>query len=139
MGGAGTLPFRVTPRPAEGEAVGTGAALRGAIERALTRAEGAAVGRSWHHGRDPLARGLWAGMKGSSEEGDMNDVRLDLDAADAKALRTALSIRLVGMREELVHTDDRDYREGLKAATERLEGVLARLEQAMGLSATVRS
>ena len=39
------------------------------------------------------------------------------------------------MREELVHTDDREYREGLKAATERLEGVLAKLEQAMGVRA----
>ena len=69
----------------------------------------------------------------------MNDVRLDLGAADAKALRTALSIRLVGMREELAHTDDREYREGLKAATEQLEGVLARLEEAMGVGPKART
>ena len=61
----------------------------------------------------------------------MAEVQLELSRRDAKELRTALSIRLVGMREELVHTDDREYREGLKAATERLEGVLARLEEAM--------
>ena len=68
----------------------------------------------------------------------MADVELRLGAREAKELRTALSIRLVGMREELVHTDDREYRAGLKAATERLEGVLAKLEEAMGLPAQGR-
>ncbi|WP_165373308.1 hypothetical protein [Sorangium cellulosum] len=43
-------------------------------------------------------------------------------------MRTALSIRLVGMREELVHTDDREYRAYLKATIERLEVVLRRLD-----------
>jgi hypothetical protein len=66
----------------------------------------------------------------------MADVHLELSRRDAKELRTALSIRLVGMREELVHTDDREYRAGLKAATERLEGVLARLEEVMGAGPT---
>lgn len=60
---------------------------------------------------------------------------LQLSEREAKDLRTALSIRLVGMREELVHTDDRAYRAGLKDATERLELVLQRLEQAMSRGA----
>jgi hypothetical protein len=61
-------------------------------------------------------------------------VQLELSVREAKDLRTALSIRLVGMREELAHTDDRAYREGLKAALERLEVVFERLEQ--GLAGT---
>jgi hypothetical protein len=64
----------------------------------------------------------------------MADVRLEMSAREAKDLRTALSIRLVGMREELAHTDDREYRAGLRATTERVEAVLARLEQAMGVT-----
>ncbi|MGK4003946.1 hypothetical protein WMF31_15035 [Sorangium sp. So ce1036] len=52
----------------------------------------------------------------------------ELDEREAKDMRTALSIRLVGMREELVHTDDREYRAYLKAAIERLEVVLRRLD-----------
>ena len=62
----------------------------------------------------------------------MADVQLELSAREAKELRTALSIRLVGMREELTHTDDREYRAYVRAALERLEGVFARLEQVMG-------
>jgi hypothetical protein len=56
-------------------------------------------------------------------------VHLELSDREAKDLKTALSIRLVGMREELVHTDDREYRAYLKAAIERLEVVLQRLER----------
>ncbi|WP_437597630.1 hypothetical protein WMF28_33645 [Sorangium sp. So ce590] len=55
-------------------------------------------------------------------------VHFELDEREARDMRTALSIRLVGMREELVHTDNREYREYLKAAIERLEGVLRRLD-----------
>jgi len=58
-------------------------------------------------------------------------IQLELSTREAKDLRVALSIRLVGMREELVHTDDRAYRADLKATLERLEVVFQRLEQIM--------
>jgi hypothetical protein len=62
-------------------------------------------------------------------------IHLELGSREAQDLKTALSNHLVGMRTELVHTDDRDYRAGLKAELERLEAVLQRLEQVM-VSAT---
>ncbi|AUX23872.1 hypothetical protein SOCEGT47_044020 [Sorangium cellulosum] len=58
----------------------------------------------------------------------MAQLHFELDEREAKDMRTALSIRLVGMREELVHTDDREYRAYLKATIERLEVVLRRLD-----------
>ncbi|WP_437285533.1 hypothetical protein [Sorangium sp. So ce406] len=58
----------------------------------------------------------------------MAKLQFELDEREARDVRTALSIRLVGMREELVHTDDREYRADLKAAIERLEVVLRRLD-----------
>ncbi|WP_437608049.1 hypothetical protein WMF20_45485 [Sorangium sp. So ce834] len=58
----------------------------------------------------------------------MAEFQIELSEREARDMRTALSIRLVGMREELVHTDDREYRADLKAAIERLEAVLWRLE-----------
>ena len=58
-------------------------------------------------------------------------IDLELSEREAQDLKTALSIRLVGMRGELVHTDDREYRKDLKAELERLEVVLQRLEQVM--------
>jgi hypothetical protein len=57
--------------------------------------------------------------------------KLELSAQEAKDLRTALSVRLLGLREELVHTDHREYREGLRVLIERLEAVLLHLEEAM--------
>jgi hypothetical protein len=56
---------------------------------------------------------------------------LELNDREARDLKTALAIRLVGMREELAHTDDRTYRADLRAAMERLEQVQARLEQVL--------
>lgn len=56
-------------------------------------------------------------------------VHLDLNDTEAKELRASLSIRVVGMREELAHTDNREYRADLRASKERLEAVLQRLEQ----------
>ncbi|KYG09208.1 hypothetical protein BE21_19170 [Sorangium cellulosum] len=58
----------------------------------------------------------------------MAKLQLELEQREATDVRTALSIRLVGMREELVHTDNREYRADLKAAIERLEVVLRRLD-----------
>jgi hypothetical protein len=56
-------------------------------------------------------------------------IQLELSETEARDLRTSLSIRLVGMREELVHTDNREYRADLRATLDRLEVVLRRLEQ----------
>lgn len=53
---------------------------------------------------------------------------LELSSAEAKDLRVALSIRLAGMRQELVHTDSREYRVYVRETLERLEGVLGRLD-----------
>jgi hypothetical protein len=57
--------------------------------------------------------------------------KLELSAQEAKDLKAALSVRLLGLREELVHTDHREYREGLRVLIERLEAVLRHLEEAM--------
>ncbi|WP_437719455.1 hypothetical protein WMF45_25500 [Sorangium sp. So ce448] len=67
----------------------------------------------------------------------MAQLHFELDEREAKDMRTALSIRLVGMREELVHTDNREYRADLKAAIERIEVVLRRLDAILaGLAPT---
>lgn len=58
----------------------------------------------------------------------MSKLHFELSEREADDTRTALSTRLVGMRDELVHTDDRAYRADLKATIERLEVVLGRLE-----------
>ncbi len=58
-------------------------------------------------------------------------MHLDLSEREALDLKTALSLRLVEMRTELVHTDDREYRAGLRAEIDRLEVVLQRLERIM--------
>jgi hypothetical protein len=58
-------------------------------------------------------------------------IHLELSDREAQDLKTALSNHLVGMRTELVHTDDREYRAGLRAELDRLEAVLQRLEQIM--------
>lgn len=58
----------------------------------------------------------------------MNMLHLELSEREADDTRTALSTRLMGMRDELVHTDDRAYRADLRATIERLEVVLGRLE-----------
>ncbi|MGK4000781.1 hypothetical protein [Sorangium sp. So ce1024] len=63
-----------------------------------------------------------------SQARELVELQLALDEREANDVRTALSIRLVGMRDELVHTDDREYRADLKAAIERLEVVLRRLD-----------
>jgi hypothetical protein len=57
------------------------------------------------------------------------EVVLTLDVEEAADLTDALATRLVGLRTEVVRSDDREYRAALKTITERLERVLARLEQ----------
>ena len=48
---------------------------------------------------------------------------LELSDGDTVILSKAVETRLREMREELVHTDDRAYREGLKADLIRLESI----------------
>ncbi len=47
--------------------------------------------------------------------------KLELSESDTRILRTAIETRLREMRDELAHTDDRDYRAALKADVIRLE------------------
>jgi hypothetical protein len=72
-------------------------------------------------------------MKGMdvATSGTSHMPKLELNDQEAKDLRTALCVRLLGLREELVHTDHREYREGLRVLIERLEAVQQRLEGAM--------
>ena len=53
---------------------------------------------------------------------------LSLTIEEAEELRTALQIRLVEMRTELAHTDDRAYRIALRESLERLEDVERQVE-----------
>jgi hypothetical protein len=52
---------------------------------------------------------------------------LEMAYEEAQELKTALEIRLVEMRGELAHTDDRAYRNDLLRSLERLEHVAERL------------
>lgn len=54
-------------------------------------------------------------------------MNLELTDEEARELATALGIRLVEMRTELVHTDDHTYRNDLRKSLERLERVAERL------------
>jgi hypothetical protein len=92
----------------------------------------AAPARAQGHGTGAPGGGRRRG--GPHDEG-VSTYNLDLSPREAKDLKTALSIRLVGMREELVHTDDRAYRADLRATLDRLEVVLQRLEAVMGSAA----
>lgn len=56
-------------------------------------------------------------------------IHLELSDIEAKDLKTSLSIRLVGLREELVHTDNREYRDYVRTTLDRLEVIDARLEE----------
>ena len=47
---------------------------------------------------------------------------------DLRVIKQGLDIRLHQMREELAHTDDRDYRAKLRADLDRLEEVRGRLD-----------
>ncbi|MBK8257697.1 MAG: hypothetical protein IPK82_34140 [Polyangiaceae bacterium] len=53
---------------------------------------------------------------------------LELNQSEAKDLRAALSIRVASMRQELAHTDSREYRVYVRETLERLEEVLGRLD-----------
>jgi hypothetical protein len=61
-------------------------------------------------------------------------IQLELDEADRVELATALGIHLGSLRNELVHTDDRSYRQDVRGRIERLERILGRLAPAAGRS-----
>ena len=52
---------------------------------------------------------------------------LEMAHEEARELKTAIEIRLVEMRGELAHTDDRAYRDDLLHSLETLERVTERL------------
>ena len=53
--------------------------------------------------------------------------RIDLSPDDVHDLVEVIDYRLRELEDELVHTDDRAYRESLRAAMGRLEGIRARV------------
>lgn len=63
-------------------------------------------------------------------------MQLDLDQDEALELKQALDIHLVGLRNELNHTDDRAYRADERVTLERLERVQQRLERLTGVLET---
>jgi len=54
-------------------------------------------------------------------------VTIELTAAEAALLRSLLEEKLLELHHEIHHTDHREFREGLKADRERLEGILVRI------------
>jgi polysaccharide deacetylase 2 family uncharacterized protein YibQ len=58
---------------------------------------------------------------------------LEMAYDEARELKTALEIRLVEMRGELAHTDDRAYRNDLLRSLEQLEHVAERLGKTLGM------
>ena len=56
-------------------------------------------------------------------------MRLELTTDEARELRNALALHLRGLQDELVHTDDRAYRAGLREGMSRLERIAARLAE----------
>jgi hypothetical protein len=56
-------------------------------------------------------------------------VNIDLGRADLDLLHTALQRHLLVLREELVRTDDRQYRQSLREDVSRLEALFGRLEE----------
>ena len=56
-------------------------------------------------------------------------VNIELGRADLDLLHTALQRHLLVLREELVRTDDRQYRQSLRENVSRLEALFGRLEE----------
>lgn len=56
--------------------------------------------------------------------------KIELDADDLELLHTALDRHLLVLREELVRTDDREYRQDLRDDMTRLEALFRRLDDA---------
>ena len=56
-------------------------------------------------------------------------MNIDLGRADLDLLHTALQRHLLVLREELVRTDDRQYRQSLREDVGPLEALFGRLEE----------
>ena len=56
-------------------------------------------------------------------------MNIDLNRADLDLLHTALQRHLLVLREEVVRTDDRQYRQSLREDVSRLEALFGRLEE----------
>lgn len=59
-------------------------------------------------------------------------MNIELGSADLNLLHTALQRHLLVLREELVRTDDRQYRQNLRDDVNRLEQLFRRLEELRG-------
>ena len=59
-------------------------------------------------------------------------MNIEMSDDEARELKIALDIRLVEMRNELVHTTDHAYRDDLRASLIRLEGLATRLDGLIG-------
>ncbi len=66
-------------------------------------------------------------------------MRLDLTDAEAQELKDALDARLLGLMEELVHTDDRHCRVDLRDIHTHLARVRDRLERGIEGEGEVRT
>lgn len=56
---------------------------------------------------------------------------LELSSDELRELKRALDLYLGEMHDELIHTDDREYRAALRATYERLERIDRRIHAAM--------
>lgn len=63
---------------------------------------------------------------------------IDFSQSDLRLLKSVLDLRLSQMRDELAHTDDRDYRASLRADTDKLEELDSRLTALLAASDTDR-
>jgi hypothetical protein len=56
-------------------------------------------------------------------------MKLEISEHDGDVLETALATHLSSLRREAVHTDDREYRAGLRATIRELETIFVRLQR----------
>ena len=54
-------------------------------------------------------------------------MQIDLSQSEVRLLKSVLDLRLLQVRDELAHTDDRDYRAALRADSDKLEELDGRL------------
>jgi hypothetical protein len=59
-------------------------------------------------------------------------MQINLSEEQVRELKRALDMQLHGLETELVRTDDRAYREGLKESMAVLEGIRQRLDARFG-------
>lgn len=64
-------------------------------------------------------------------------MQLQLSKDEVRDLKLALDVRVRELHEELVHTDDRDYRKSLRDELDRLERLDGKLSELVEAGATV--